>query len=162
MRTLQRRQPTSKSLSASTLPIGTVAVRPYLKHFLSATHLPFPDVSTIAGYIQRYGNQAAQFKYNNAVFVSTFIGDGFDWRSVESQSGIKLFSCLNWQPSSLSSSSADCGFSWDAWPSSNNQPINQNKTTASDNAYVSALGAKPYMMRMSFLLVAVAICLTFA
>src|ERR1700733_3945158 len=71
------------------------------------------DMSTIAGYINTYGSRPAQFTYNQKVFVSTFIGDGFDWRSVESQSK-PLFACPNWQTISLNSTSVDCGFSWDA------------------------------------------------
>lgn len=70
------------------------------------------DVSTIAGYINNYGAKAGQFIYNDKVFVSTFIGDGFDWRTTESQSK-PLFACPNWQSGSLSSNNADCGFSWE-------------------------------------------------
>jgi glucan endo-1,3-alpha-glucosidase len=106
------------------------------------------DVSTIAGYINTYGTKAAQFLYNDKIFVSSFIGDGFDWRSVESQSE-PLFACPNWQAASLDSNNADCGFNWNAWSSQNNQPIDSNKTTADDQTYISALGSKPYMMPVS-------------
>jgi glucan endo-1,3-alpha-glucosidase len=51
--------------------------------------------------MQKYGNLPGQFKYNSATFVSSFVGDGFQYRSVESQSGIKLFACPNWQPGSF-------------------------------------------------------------
>lgn len=74
----------------------------------------FPsDVSTIAGYINTYGVMDAQFWYNNKIFVSSFIGDGFDWRAVEAQSK-PLFACPNWQAASLNSSNVDGAFSWDA------------------------------------------------
>ncbi|KAF8226555.1 glycoside hydrolase [Tricholoma matsutake] len=106
------------------------------------------DISAVAGYINKYGSQPAQLMWNNKTFVSSFLGDGFDWRSVESQSK-PLFVCPNWQPGSLNSPSADCGFSWDAWPSVNNQPIDSNKTTAVDQNYISALNGKPYMMPVS-------------
>lgn len=77
------------------------------------TYIDFADISAVAGYINKYGSQPAQLMWNNKTFVSSFLGDGFDWRSVESQSK-PLFVCPNWQPGSLNSPSADCGFSWDA------------------------------------------------
>ncbi|KAH8914174.1 carbohydrate-binding module family 20 protein, partial [Atractiella rhizophila] len=104
------------------------------------------DSATIASYLRTYGNKAAAYKYNNAVFVSTFIGDNaVDWNSIGSQAGLTLYACPNWQPGSLGN--VQCGFSWDAWPSSNNQPINSNKTTATDVAYKNT--GKPYMMPVS-------------
>jgi glucan endo-1,3-alpha-glucosidase len=42
-----------------------------------------------------------QFIYNNAAFVSSFVGDGYPYRTLESQSGIKLFARANWQPGSF-------------------------------------------------------------
>ncbi|KAH8921477.1 glycoside hydrolase family 71 protein [Atractiella rhizophila] len=106
------------------------------------------DISTIATYLNTYGTRSSQLKVGDRAFVSTFIGDGFDWRAVEAQS-IPLFACPNWQPGSFSTAASDCGFSWDAWPTTNNQPINQNKTTASDVNYINSLGGKPYMMPVS-------------
>ncbi|KAF7975500.1 hypothetical protein HWV62_9427 [Athelia sp. TMB] len=107
------------------------------------------DTSTIASYINTYGVLPAQFIYNNEIFVSTFIGDGFNWATVASESK-PLFACPNYQAASLASSSGvSCLFSWDAWASTNNQPIDQNKTTAGDVNYINTLGSKPYMMPVS-------------
>ncbi|KAF7972300.1 hypothetical protein HWV62_18470 [Athelia sp. TMB] len=107
------------------------------------------DTSTIASYINTYGVLPAQFIYNNEIFVSTFIGDGFNWATVAADSK-PLFACPNYQAASLASSSGvSCLFSWDAWASSNNQPIDQNKTTAGDVNYINTLGSKPYMMPVS-------------
>lgn len=108
------------------------------------------DTSLIAGNITQYASQSSQFTYNNEVFVSTFIGDGFDWSAVASQSQ-SLFACPNYQAASLSGGAdgVSCGFNWNAWPSSDNQPIDQNMTTAGDQDYISALGSMPYMMGVS-------------
>ncbi|KAF8144305.1 glycoside hydrolase family 71 protein, partial [Mycena galopus ATCC 62051] len=109
------------------------------------------DVSTMATYMQTYATEPAQFKYNNAAFVSSFIGDGYPYRTLESQSGITLFACPNWQPGSfVNNANADCGMNWSgAWPNTNNNPLDANITTSSDEQYISDLGGKPYMMPVS-------------
>ncbi|KAJ7716889.1 glycosyl hydrolase family 71-domain-containing protein [Mycena olivaceomarginata] len=48
------------------------------------------DVSTMATYLQTYATEPGQFMYNGAAFVSSFVGDGYPYRTLESQSGIKL------------------------------------------------------------------------
>jgi glucan endo-1,3-alpha-glucosidase len=58
------------------------------------------DVSTIASYMKTYSAMPAQFQFNGKPFVSSFIGDGFPWRQVESQS-VPLFACPFWQAASL-------------------------------------------------------------
>jgi glucan endo-1,3-alpha-glucosidase len=63
------------------------------------------DVSTMATYMQTYATQPGQFIYNNAAFVSSFVGDGYPYRTLESQSGVTLFACPNWQPGSFVSNS---------------------------------------------------------
>ncbi|KAJ7866176.1 glycoside hydrolase family 71 protein [Mycena leptocephala] len=80
------------------------------------------DTSTMTTYMQTYATQPGQFMYNNAAFVSSFVGDGYPYRTLESQSGIKLFACPNWQPGSF---------------------INNVKK------YMTDLGGKPYMMPVS-------------
>ncbi|KAJ7289549.1 glycoside hydrolase family 71 protein [Mycena rebaudengoi] len=109
------------------------------------------DVSTMATYMQTYATQTGQFIYNNAAFVSSFVGDGYPYRTLESQSGVTLFACPNWQPGSfVSNSNADCGLAWNAaWPNTNNQPLDANITTTLDQQYISDLGSKPYMMPVS-------------
>ncbi|EIW78759.1 glycoside hydrolase family 71 protein [Coniophora puteana RWD-64-598 SS2] len=107
------------------------------------------DTSTIAQYINTYGAMDGQFIYNNEVFVSTFVGDGFNWGDVASQSK-PLFACPNWQPGSFGGDNGvSCGFSWGAWPNQNNQPIDQNMTTTLDQEYITNLGSNPYMMPVS-------------
>lgn len=100
-------------------------------------------------YMQTYGTKPAQFMPpQGGAFVSSFIGDGFPFRQVESQSGVKLFSCPNWASDALAGSAdVDCGLSWLAWPSMNNLPIDMNLTTDGDMDYINKLGGKPYMMR---------------
>ena len=89
------------SCSVSTSATGTMEVCMYLLLPTDAD-LRHKDVGTMSTYMQTYGNLPAQFKFNGAAFVSSFIGDGFPYRQVESQSGVKLFACPNWQPGSLS------------------------------------------------------------
>ncbi|KZP09492.1 carbohydrate-binding module family 20 protein [Athelia psychrophila] len=107
------------------------------------------DTSEIASYVNTYGVLPAQFIYNNEIFVSTFVGDGFNWATVASQSK-PLYACPNYQAASLAGSSGvSCLFSWDAWASTDNQPIDQNKTTAGDVNYINTLGSDAYMMPVS-------------
>ncbi len=47
----------------------------------------------------RYINHPAQLKIDGKPFVSTFIGDGFDWAGVAKQLGTELYSVPFWQPS---------------------------------------------------------------
>ncbi|EIW78824.1 glycoside hydrolase family 71 protein [Coniophora puteana RWD-64-598 SS2] len=108
------------------------------------------DVAAIAQNLTAYSAKPAQFKVGEAAFVSSFVGDGYDWGSTATQAGIQLYACPNWQSGSFAGASGvSCGFSWNAWASENNSPIDQNITTDGDNAYISALGSMPYMMPIS-------------
>jgi len=106
------------------------------------------SVDAIASILEQFQDLEGQFTYNDQPFVSTFIGDNFSWTDVEAISG-DIFVCPNWQPPNLGDDNSDCGFQWNAWPSSDNQPIDANLTTAGDESYISALGSKPYMMPVS-------------
>ncbi|KAJ7364618.1 glycoside hydrolase family 71 protein [Mycena albidolilacea] len=109
------------------------------------------DTSTMSSYMKTYATQPGQFLYNNAAFVSSFVGDGYPYRTLESQSGVKLFACPSWQPGSfINNANTDCGMSWNAaWPNVDNEPIDANGTTSLDHEYITDLGGKPYMMPVS-------------
>jgi glucan endo-1,3-alpha-glucosidase len=105
------------------------------------------DPSRISSILKQYSSQSAQFKVDGKPFVSTFVGYGVvDWNSIQTSSGVSIYLVPNWQASQLQGNSqVSGGFSWIAWPNSNNQPIDANMTTASDNAYIAALAGKAYM-----------------
>jgi glucan endo-1,3-alpha-glucosidase len=105
------------------------------------------DPTRISSIIKTYTSQSAQFKVDGKPFVSTFVGYGIvDWSSIESTSGVQLYLVPNWEASQIQGDTTISGaFSWIAWPSTNNQPIDSNMTTASDEAYISALAGKAYM-----------------
>ncbi|KAF3932559.1 hypothetical protein ABW20_dc0104890 [Dactylellina cionopaga] len=110
------------------------------------------SVSEIAGYLQTYAAHPAALKYNNKAVVTTFIGDNFgsNWDSVRSQVSTALEILPNWQAGNVQNNAAvDGAFSWVAWPNSNNNPVAGPLTTASDNAYLSALAGKTYMAPVS-------------
>jgi hypothetical protein len=94
---------TVSSVSISVIGPTMVRILLFLPSF-PRLFTPQTDLPTMATYMQNYGNLPAQFRYgsNNGVFVSSFIGDGFPSRTLESTAGISLFACPNWQPSSLS------------------------------------------------------------
>ncbi|KIR70458.1 mutanase [Cryptococcus deuterogattii CA1014] len=90
------------------------------------------NVSGVAEMLKRYKDQSAQFRVDNKPFVSTFIGDGFDWSSVATEVGEELYAVPFWQPSADNANNAGLSglFSWDAWPGQlDNVPVN---TTMSD------------------------------
>ncbi|CAM0139474.1 hypothetical protein VKS41_004715 [Umbelopsis sp. WA50703] len=121
------------------------------KLFISFDMTSITDPTRISSIIKTYTSQSAQFKVDGKPFVSTFVGYGIvDWSSIESTSGVQLYLVPNWEASQIQGDTTISGaFSWIAWPSTNNQPIDSNMTTASDEAYISALAGKAYMAPVS-------------
>lgn len=72
------------------------------------------NVSGVANMLKRYKDQSAQFRVDNKPFVSTFIGDGFDWSSVATEVGEELYAVPFWQPSADNANNAGLAglFSW--------------------------------------------------
>lgn len=56
------------------------------------------DVSGVANMLKRYASYPAQFMVDGKPFVSTFIGDGFDWVAVAKQVGRELYAVPYWTP----------------------------------------------------------------
>ncbi|EPS44184.1 hypothetical protein H072_1875 [Dactylellina haptotyla CBS 200.50] len=108
-------------------------------------------VAEIVSYLQTYAAHPAALKHNGKSVVTTFIGDNFgsNWNSVRSQVSTPLEIIPNWQPNNVGNSAIDGAFSWVAWPNSNNNPVPGPMTTATDNAYLSALAGKTYMAPVS-------------
>lgn len=72
------------------------------------------DISGVANMLKRYKDQSAQFRVDDKPFVSTFIGDGFDWSSVATEVGEELYAVPFWQPSADNANNAGLAglFSW--------------------------------------------------
>ncbi|KAI8577354.1 hypothetical protein K450DRAFT_282605 [Umbelopsis ramanniana AG] len=121
------------------------------KLFISFDMTSITDPNRISSILKQYSGQSAQFKVDGKPFVSTFVGYGVvDWNSIQATSGVSIYLVPNWQASQLQGNTqVSGGFSWIAWPNSNNQPIDANMTTDSDNAYISALAGKAYMAPVS-------------
>lgn len=72
------------------------------------------ETSGVATMLSRYVNSPAQLLVDGKPYVSSFIGDGFDWAGVASQVGRELYAVPFWQPSA--SNAANSGlegqFSW--------------------------------------------------
>ncbi|KAJ7677688.1 glycoside hydrolase [Mycena polygramma] len=96
-----------------------------------------------------YAGDAAQLQWGNGALVSTFSGDGFDWSGVRSAVGHPLEIIPFYQAAQAHQDSTDGLFQWNAWPSVDNQPINQTMSIAGDQFYQSQLAGSPYMAGVS-------------
>jgi len=107
------------------------------------------DAGVAANTINTFATTAgsAQYKYNGKPFVSTFEGGDRvgDWPTIKQKTG--CFFVPDWSdlgPAGVAGSSADGGFSWDAWPAGNT-----DKDTTADKAWKTGLAGKPYLMPVS-------------
>lgn len=112
------------------------------------------DVSGVATMMKRYVDRPSQFLVDGKPFVSSFIGDGFDWSAAAAQIGMEIYAMPFFQPSAdVAKNPGISGlFSWAAWPGQlDNQPIEQNMTLNRDDAYLDVLLAegKQYMAPIS-------------
>lgn len=113
------------------------------------------DIQPVADLINKYVPHPSQFLLpgTNSAYVSTFAGDGFDWSAVRSQTGKDIYVVPNWQPSedNAANSGVQGLFSWYAWPSENNRPVNKAMTIEADERYMSAVAGeeKVYMAPVS-------------
>lgn len=57
------------------------------------------DVNGVATMFKRYMDKPAQYKVDGKPFVSTFVGDGFDWGAVETQVGKPIYAVPFYEPS---------------------------------------------------------------
>ncbi|KAF6821974.1 glycosyl hydrolase family 71 protein [Colletotrichum plurivorum] len=110
---------------------------------------PWPK-ETILDMANTYFSRAEYFKHDGKPVASTFEGveNAEDW--VEIKEKTKAFFIPDWssvapeEALKLAGGVADGLFSWDAWPIGAT-----NMDTKGDDAYIAALGDKPYMMPVS-------------
>ncbi|KZV91682.1 mutanase [Exidia glandulosa HHB12029] len=115
---------------------------------------PTSDAGRVGQLVNQYGSKASQLKVDGKVFVSSFAGDGLDVDAVRSSAGMDLFVAPNFHPGQGDFSKVDAAFNWMGWPSDgNNKAPKPGGPVVSvqdgDNAYISALGGKPYMAAVS-------------
>ncbi|KAL4894594.1 mutanase [Aspergillus ambiguus] len=106
---------------------------------------PWP-LDRVISLINTYKPRGAQFHYDGKPLVSTFEGPGNagDWPSIKAATGCMFIPCwTSMGPEGISRvlHTVDGAFSWDAWPVGA-----EDKSTASDEAWMGALAGKPYMM----------------
>lgn len=72
------------------------------------------DVDRIINIMKRYYDKKSQLYVDGKVFVSTFIGDGFDWDQVARGVGKELYSVPFYQPKPEFATAGDLAglFSW--------------------------------------------------
>ncbi|KAJ9104146.1 hypothetical protein QFC19_004130 [Naganishia cerealis] len=101
------------------------------------------ETQPVIDLINKYISKPAQFVLpgTDAAYVSTFAGDGFDWAQVRQVTGKNLYVVANWQ--ATENNAANSGvqglFSWYAWPSENNKPVNKKMDIAADMTYLRVL-----------------------
>jgi hypothetical protein len=112
------------------------------------------DTSGVATMMKRYVDKPNQLLVDGKPFVSSFIGDGFDWKGCANMIGREIFAVPFFQPTAESANNQGVSglFSWAAWPGQlDNQPIKANMTEDRDEAYLNVLNAagKQYMAPIS-------------
>lgn len=72
------------------------------------------DVDGVSTMFKRYMDKPKQYKVDGKPFVSTFIGDGFDWGAVEQQVGKPIHSVPFYEPSAANADLPSLSglFSW--------------------------------------------------
>ncbi|KAL5358736.1 glycosyl hydrolase family 71-domain-containing protein [Aspergillus floccosus] len=100
--------------------------------------------------IAQYAKLPAQLMVDNKVFVSSFAGDGLDVAAMRSAAGVPVFFAPNFHPEmGTDMGPVDGLLNWMAWPNNGNNkaptPGHNVSVQAGDDAYVKALGGKPYV-----------------
>ncbi|KAK8858755.1 hypothetical protein IAR55_002984 [Kwoniella newhampshirensis] len=112
------------------------------------------QTAEVATMLKRYVDKPNQLKVDGKPFVSSFIGDGFDWSAAASQVGQELYAVPYFQPTADNANNAGLSglFSWAAWPGQlDNQPVNASMTDSRDQTYlgVTQPAGKTYMAPVS-------------
>ncbi|WWC88643.1 uncharacterized protein L201_003556 [Kwoniella dendrophila CBS 6074] len=111
------------------------------------------NVSGVSEMMARYNNLPAQLKVDNKPFVSSFIGDGFNWSAVATSLNQEIYAVPFWAPTQDNANNAGLSglFSWTAWASKDNGPIDEPLTTKQDEAYIDVVtkADKVYMAPIS-------------
>lgn len=105
----------------------------------------------IGSKIERFSFYPSQLKVDNKIFASSFGGDGVDVKAIASAAKLEIFFVPNFHPNQGSFDSIQGAFNWMAWPNDGNNkaPSGAQNISVSDGdqAYLHALGGKPYMAR---------------
>ncbi|KAJ9116385.1 hypothetical protein QFC22_004826 [Naganishia vaughanmartiniae] len=114
------------------------------------------ETQPVIDLVNKYIGKPAQFLLpgSDAAYVSSFAGDGFNWAEVRQKTGKNLYVVANWQPtpSNAANSGVQGLFSWYAWPSQDNKPINKKMDLEHDRNYLQVLDShveKTYMAPVS-------------
>nr|XP_019045434.1 hypothetical protein I302_05824 [Kwoniella bestiolae CBS 10118]OCF24364.1 hypothetical protein I302_05824 [Kwoniella bestiolae CBS 10118] len=111
------------------------------------------NVTGVSDMMKRYNDLPAQFKVDGKPFVSSFIGDGFDWAAVSQGCGQEIYAVPFWAPTQENADNKGLSglFSWTAWASKDNGPIDAPLTTIQDEAYINVVtkANKAYMAPVS-------------
>ncbi|KAH8817117.1 putative alpha-1,3-glucanase/mutanase [Xylogone sp. PMI_703] len=114
---------------------------------------PTSGATAVGQKIAQYANQPAQLKINGKVFASSFAGDALDVATMRSAAGVPVFWAPNFHPGQADFSKIDGALNWMAWPNNGNNkaptPGANVTVEAGDNAYLAALGGKPYIAPVS-------------
>ncbi|ORX37242.1 glycoside hydrolase [Kockovaella imperatae] len=112
------------------------------------------DTAGVANMLKQFISSPAAYKVDGKPFVSSFIGDGFNWGACAAAVGEPLYAVPFFQPTpSLATDDGLAGsFSWAAWPGQlDNVPVDQNMTISRDEDYMDILtpAGKTYMAPVS-------------
>jgi len=126
------------------------------------------EVDAVATMFKRYMDKPKQYKVDGKPFVSTFIGDGFDWGAVEKAVGEPIHSVPFYEPKAENANLPSISglFSWyvfllehvrvltkrSAWPGQlGNVPVKEEMSDARDLLYMSLTDPiqKDYMAPVS-------------
>ncbi|WWD18650.1 hypothetical protein CI109_103103 [Kwoniella shandongensis] len=112
------------------------------------------DVSGVAQMLKKYVNKPNQLRVDGKPFVSSFIGDGFDWSAAAQQVGEPLYAVPFFQPAGDVANNAGLSglFSWAAWPGQlDNVPVNASMSDSRDLEYLAVTqpAGKTYMAPVS-------------
>ena len=112
------------------------------------------DTAGVGNMMKRYVDKPAQLLVDGKPFVSSFIGDGFDWSAAAKVVGREIYAVPFFQPTSGAAADPSVSglFSWAAWPGQlDNQPLKANMTLGRDDEYLNVLkpAGKEYMAPIS-------------
>ncbi|KAL4948395.1 glycosyl hydrolase family 71-domain-containing protein [Aspergillus filifer] len=107
------------------------------------------QAAAVGSKIAQYASEPAQLMVDDKVFVSSFAGDGIDVAQIESSAGTDIFWAPNYHPGQGDFGDVDSALNWMAWDNDGNNKAPKpgaNITVADgDQAYIDALGGKPYL-----------------
>lgn len=110
------------------------------------------DAEAVGQKVAKYAGKDAQLKIGEKVFVSSFAGSGLDTAAVRTAAGVDLYLMPNFN-ADQDLTGVDGAMNWIGWQNNGNNkaPSGGNTVTVADgdNAYLQALGEKPYLARES-------------